>query len=53
MSTFILGLLIAYACVMIVRRTIRRGSSCEECTVPCAVKYFKKDNQSSLNSVTK
>lgn len=52
MSTFILGVLIAYACFRIIRRTIRRGSSCEECSVPCAVKYLKKDKP-TLKSIAK
>lgn len=40
MSTFILGVLILGNCVWIVRRALRKGSACEDCTVSCAVKQI-------------
>lgn len=40
MSTIILGVAIFGACVLIIRRALKKGSACEDCTVSCAVKQI-------------
>ncbi|WP_106396166.1 FeoB-associated Cys-rich membrane protein [Enterococcus timonensis] len=42
MSTFILGVFIFGSCGLVIYKTIKRGSSCEDCTTACAVKDLKK-----------